>query len=320
MIPIFSAVLVFCATFAACCAVFINLQKKRQIDQRIQAVIPQLILESDEEISTAPVPIRLLQQFLERVNQKLNLKPSRQLALELVRADIRISPGEFLVLNALLGFAPLALLAFGADMVQTLLLAVAAVLSPSFYVKLRQGKRRKKVEQQLPEVLVTIANSLKSGYSFFQAIELVARETEPPLAAEFALVNKEMSLGAPTELALENMVKRVDSSDLELVVTAVLIQRQVGGNLSEVLESIAETIRERIRIKGEISTLTAQGRISGIVISALPFAISFFIYALNPDYIKPLFIEPLGRIMLILGLGGQLSAAVLIHKIVNIRV
>jgi len=116
------------------------------------------------------------------------------------------------------------------------------------------------------------------------------------------------------------MVTRVGSDDLELVVTAVLIQRQVGGNLSAILEAIAETIRERIRIRGEIRSLTAQGRISGLIISILPFVIASLIFMVNPEYIMPLFVEPLGRLMLGLGLGGQVVAVFLVRKITNIRV
>lgn len=319
--PLFCAALVFCAVVLICFAAAGRLQQKHLLDRRIYELMPQHGLNgSAEDESDEDELLTRVQRLLGQINQKLNIKPSRQLALELVRAGISLSAGEFLILNALLGFSPLVLLGFSVSLEQCLLLAVLAALAPSVYVRWRQSQRSKQVEQQLPEVLAAIANSLKAGCSFFQAVELIARESEPPLAEEFALVNKEMSLGADTEFALENLVKRVVSDDLELVVTAVLIQRQVGGNLSEILDSIAGTIRERIRIKGEISTLTAQGRISGLVISALPFALTIFIYLLNPDYIRPLFSEPLGRAMLIVGLGGQAAAAFLIRRIVNIRV
>ena len=128
-------------------------------------------------------------------------------------------------------------------------------------------------------------------------MELVSLETEPPINSEFALVLKEMNLGATTERALENLVARVASEDMELVITAVLIQRQIGGNLSEILESIAYTIRERLRIKGEINTLTAQGRISGLIMQ--PYFCPWTTYVFtNPGYIQPLFNEPLGQLML----------------------
>ncbi len=318
MIPFFIAGLVFWAVFLVCYVAVSNFNKKQMIEKRIQSFVPGL--EPEPEDSDGLEQVNVLQRLLQWLNQKLKLKPSRKLALELMRADIHLSAGEFLVFNALLGFIPLILVLFGYGIELCLLLAIGAVLAPTFFVKLRQKKRLKLVETQLPEVLGIIANSLKAGYSFFQAIELVSHEAEPPLANEFAMVNKEMNLGATTELALENMVQRVGSDDLELVVMAVLIQRQVGGNLSAILESIAETIRERIRIRGEIKSLTAQGRISGLIISVLPVLIAAMIFMINPEYIMPLFVEPLGRAMLAMGIGGQILAVFLINKIINIKV
>lgn len=318
MIPFFIAVIVFWAVFLIGYVITAQMQKKTMLEQRIRAFVPGGEPEDDDVEDQDRV--NPLQRLLGWLNRKLKLKPSRKLALELMRADIPLSAGEFLVLNSLLGFLPLILVLFGYSVELCLALAIGAVMAPAFVVKMRQKKRLKLVETQLPDVLGMIANSLKAGYSFFQAIELVSREAEPPLANEFALVNKEMNLGATTELALENMVTRVGSDDLELVVTAVLIQRQVGGNLSAILEAIAETIRERIRIRGEIRSLTAQGRISGLIISILPFVIASLIFMVNPEYIMPLFVEPLGRLMLGLGLGGQVVAVFLVRKITNIRV
>jgi len=318
VIPFFIAVIVFWAVFLIGYVITAQMQKKTMLEQRIRAFVPGGEPEDDDVEDQDRV--NPLQRLLGWLNRKLKLKPSRKLALELMRADIPLSAGEFLVLNSLLGFLPLILVLFGYSVELCLALAIGAVMAPAFVVKMRQKKRLKLVETQLPDVLGMIANSLKAGYSFFQAIELVSREAEPPLANEFALVNKEMNLGATTELALENMVTRVGSDDLELVVTAVLIQRQVGGNLSAILEAIAETIRERIRIRGEIRSLTAQGRISGLIISILPFVIASLIFMVNPEYIMPLFVEPLGRLMLGLGLGGQVVAVFLVRKITNIRV
>ncbi|MGB4140283.1 MAG: type II secretion system F family protein [Limnochordia bacterium] len=318
VIPILIAALVFWAVFLICFAAADKLRKKLLVENRIRVFIPGPGI--DEGDGDDQDKVHVLQRLLGWLTRKLKLKPSRRLALELMRADIPLSAGEFLVLNVMLGLLPLFLVLFGYSVEFCLLLALGALLAPSAVVKLRQKKRMHLIETQLPEVLGIIANSLKAGYSFFQAIELVSRESKPPLASEFALVNKEMNLGATTELALENMVERVGSDDLDLVVTAVLIQRQVGGNLSAILESIAETIRERIRIRGEIRSLTAQGRISGLIISVLPFLIAGFIFVVHPEYIMPLFVEPLGRIMLGMGIGGQFLAVLMIKKITNIRV
>ena len=142
--------------------------------------------------------------------------------------------------------------------------AVIGFFLPRWYVRRRQGKRLNQFNKQLPDTITLIANALRAGSSFLQAIELVVREARPPISTEFQRVIREVNLGLPFEQALENLVRRVKSEDLELMVTAISIQYQVGGNLAEILDSIAFTIRERVRIKGEIRTLTAQQRHVGL--------------------------------------------------------
>jgi tight adherence protein B len=181
-------------------------------------------------------------------------------------------------------------------------------------------QRAKHFNNQLGDTLVLIANSLRTGYSFMQAVEMVSREMPPPISVEFARSLKEINLGIATEESLNNMAKRVDSEDLDLVVTVVLIQRQVGGNLAEVLDNIAGTIRERVKIRGQIKTLTAQGRISGFVIGGIPFVLAILIYAINPEYIRLLFSTPLGKCMLVGALLSQICGALAIRKIINIDI
>ena len=146
--------------------------------------------------------------------------------------------------------------------------------------------------KQLPDTITLIANALRAGSSFLQAIELVVRESRPPVSTEFGRVIREVNLGLPFEQALENMVRRVRSDDLELMATAISIQHQVGGNLAEILDSIAYTIRERVRIKGEIRTLTAQQRLSGYVVGFLPIALAGFLFIAAPNFMEPMFLNP----------------------------
>ncbi len=315
---VFGSVVTFCYVLG------MKIQSKTNFERRLALAVGKvpgrhgdIEIKPDEQKKSGKGKIQLL---LGKINEYLKLKPSRALTLELVRADIGLGPGEYLVLNIILGVTPLGLVFFGYPLVTALFIAGLAFIAPILYIKRRKRKRILKIEQQLPEILNTISNSLKAGYSFLQSMELVSLETEPPINSEFALVLKEMNLGATTERALENLVARVASEDMELVITAVLIQRQIGGNLSEILESIAYTIRERLRIKGEINTLTAQGRISGLIIAALPFALGLLMFLLNPGYIQPLFNEPLGQLMLGAGIAGQILAVIVISKIVNIRV
>jgi tight adherence protein B len=199
--------------------------------------------------------------------------------------------------------------------------------APRFWLNFRKGGRLKKFNSQLPDTITLIANALRAGSSFLQAIELVVRESQPPISIEFGRVIREVNLGLPFDIALENMVKRVRSEDFELMATAIAIQHQVGGNLAEILDSIAFTIRERIRIKGEIRTLTAQQRMSGYVVGALPFFLAFFIYLAAPKFFDPMFVKPpdvigipLGIILMGIALLSMGAGFFFIRKIVDIEV
>jgi tight adherence protein B len=204
---------------------------------------------------------------------------------------------------------------------------ILGFMAPRFWLNHRISGRLSKFNKQLPDTVTLIANALRAGSSFLQSIELVVRESRPPISIEFGRVIREVNLGLPFDLALENMVKRVKSEDFELMATAIAIQHQVGGNLAEILDSIAFTIRERIRIKGEIRTLTAQQRLSGYVVGALPFFLAFFIFLAAPTFFDPMFIKPpdvlgipLGVILLLIALGAMGAGFFFIRKIVDIEV
>lgn len=246
---------------------------------------------------------------------------SRALERKLVQAGLPLKGAEFAVIcaGAMLAGAAAMFVLSGGKAMAALFGMPAGYLLPTVALNIKAARRVRRFNDQLADGLTLVANSLRTGYSFLQAIEMVSREMAPPIGGEFARVLKEMSLGVTTEAALTNMSGRVDSDDLDLVVTAVLIQRQVGGNLAEVLDGIAGTIRERIKLKGEIRTLTAQGRVSGLIIGVLPFVLAFFIYLTNPGYVGTLFTEPLGRIMLAAALTGQFVGMMLVRRIVNIE-
>lgn len=244
---------------------------------------------------------------------------SRRVELRLMQAGVPLKSSEFLVIclaAALVG----AVLLLRNGILGAMMGGIAGYLLPFLFLRIKSKRRAKAFNNQLGDTLLLIANALKTGYSFMQAIEMVSREMLPPISAEFGRTLKEMNLGVPTEEALSNMAGRVDSDDLDLVVTAVLIQRQVGGNLAEVLTNIAGTIRERIRIKGEIKTLTAQGRMSGVIVSLLPIALLLAMRMINPGYIDLLFTHPIGQMMLGAAVIGQLLGIFAIQKIVNIEV
>ena len=184
---------------------------------------------------------------------------------------------------------------------------------------LRIRRRRKKFTNQLGDMLTMVANALRAGFSFMQAFELISREMDAPMGREVQLVVNEVNLGNTLESALDNMQRRVASPDFELVVTAVLIQRQVGGDLASILDTISETIAERVRMRREVMTLTAQGRLSGIVLAILPFAMAGILTFIKPDYLKPLLEDELGRIIIGVAIVSELIGIFFIKKITDIR-
>ena len=256
------------------------------------------------------------------------------LARELARADLRLKPSEYLfiwlgsivgvpVLMFILGFF---LPALGSP-IALLVGALIGFMLPRFWLNRRKNGRLNAFNKQLPDTITLIANALRAGSSFLQAIELVVRESRPPISTEFARVIREVNLGLPFDQALENMVRRVRSDDLELMATAISIQHQVGGNLAEILDSIAYTIRERVRIKGEIRTLTAQQRLSGYVVGFLPIGLAGFLFVAAPGFMDPMFANPPGILglpagVVILLFGGFMMfiGFMLIRRIVDIEV
>src|SRR3954452_3203004 len=256
------------------------------------------------------------------------------MARELARADLVLKPSEFLAirLGALVGI-PLVMIAlspFVALFANPLAWVVGFGVGfwlPRFWLNRRKGKRLKAFNNNLADTITLLANALRAGSSFLQSIEMVVRESQPPISTEFGRVIREVNLGLPFDQALENMVRRVRSDDLELMATAISIQHQVGGNLAEILDSIAYTIRERIRIKGEIRTLTAQQRLSGYVVAGLPIGLAGILFIIAPGFMSPMFLNPpailglpAGVVILMFGGFMMFLGFLFIRKIVDIEV
>lgn len=256
------------------------------------------------------------------------------LARELARADLALKPTEFLAIRAaalvglpllLIGLSPLLpLLASPIAWVGALVLGFWL---PKFWLGRRKGRRLKAFNSELADTIMLLANSLRAGSSFLQAVEMIVRETRPPISTEFARVIREVNLGLPLDEALSNLQRRVRSDDLDLMTTAIAIHHTVGGNLAEILDSIAFTIRERVRIKGEIRTLTAQQRLSGYVVGLLPFGLAGFIFLAAPSFFDPMwdpavsvFGLPAGIIILGFGVIMMMIGFAAIQKIVDIEV
>jgi len=245
-----------------------------------------------------------------------------KIATQLARADIKLTPGEYVILNitSILGFFLIGYLLFHRSLLMGIAAGVAGFYAPSIYVKIQQQRRLNAFNSQLGDAINLLANSLRSGYSMLQSMETVAKELPSPISIEFSRVVREVGLGLSNEQAMNNMLRRIQSDDLDLMITAINVQHEVGGNLAEILEVIGHTIRERVRIKGEIRVLTAQGMISGYIISFLPIALGLILYLMNPDYIAAMFEEVCGWIMIGVAVTGIITGFIAIQKIVRIEV
>ncbi|HSM57312.1 MAG TPA: type II secretion system F family protein [Candidatus Sulfomarinibacteraceae bacterium] len=247
-------------------------------------------------------------------------------------ADLKLRVSEYIILQVLAAFvlAGVAHFIFSLSIIIVAVLFIVGLRVPRMYIGYAASKRLQAFENQLSDTLNLWVNALRSGYSVLQGMEAIATELPAPVSREFERVVQEVRLGLSLEQALANMLRRVPSEDLDLIITAVNIQREVGGNLAEILDVISHTIRERVRIKGEIRTLTAQGRLTGWIISLLPIGLGAMLYSINPEYGSQLIVNEEPYIIpgvlpcgwLVLGVGGFmiLMGALAVRKIVDIEV
>jgi tight adherence protein B len=213
-----------------------------------------------------------------------------RMARQLARADVKLKVAEYiaLIVISVMGVGGLAWLLGSRSPVSFLMGAVLGFILPGWYVRRQQRKRLTRFNDQLSDMINLMVNGLRAGYSTMQAMEAVSKEMPSPISDEFRRVVQEMQIGITMEAALENLLRRIPSDDLDFMVTAINVQREVGGNLSEILDTISFTIRERVRIKGEIRTLTAQVRTSGSVLSMIPIFLTVILWFLNPEYLMSL--------------------------------
>jgi tight adherence protein B len=243
---------------------------------------------------------------------------------DLARADLKLRPTEYisLMIIACVGTGILAMVLFQ-SWIFGIVGAVIGLFVPGFYIRRKKGARLHQFENQIADMLNLTVNSLRAGYSILQALESVAKEMPIPTSAEIRRVVQEVQIGLTLDTALDNLLRRMDSADLKLVITAMNIQREVGGNLAEILDTISHTIRERVRIKGEISVMTAQQMYTGYLISFLPFVLGGFIYLYNRSYIMRFFDEQsrmCGIPMVICGVLLVVVGFLIVRKIIQIDI
>src|ERR1035437_655675 len=268
-------------------------------------------------VGSSVVSKNAFSEALDSFNKIVTARPrGSKIAERLARADLKLKPSEYYLATAgvMVGVF-LLVYVINRSFIPALILSLGSYFLPGVYVRYRQGKRLRLLGTQFGDTILLMSNALKAGYSFAQAMTTIARSSPPPMGEEFNRAVREMNLGIDVDTTLDHMNKRINSEDFDLMVTAVQIHRIVGGNLAEILDTIAFTIRERIRIHGEIRTLTAQARASGYIITGLPFALALILYVVSPSYIVPLFTNFLGWIMLTVAAVMMLIGYYIIRRI-----
>ena len=294
--------------------------QKQQMTKRLEHFIHNENPEpkSDKEIRR----IVDLTTAKEKVRKRLKAKDKNSsLEMMLHRAGIPLKPEEYVMFQWIsVIFFALFFYLLKASIFLLIIGGIVGFILPKVIVRSKQKKRLQQFNEYLPEMISTVVNALRAGFSFFQALRNVMEESPSPAKEELEIVLQEMQYGATVEESLNRMKERMPSNDLDLMIQAILIQRQVGGNLAVVLEKIVHTIRERIKIQGQIKTLTAQGKLSGMVVALLPVGLSGMLFLVNPSYILTLFTNPIGLGLLAVGGMSMILGFFFIMKITNIEV
>jgi tight adherence protein B len=260
-----------------------SLEPVAEMDERIEAWVRSRATASEANGDDTG--------FMARMERRIAHQAfAERMATDLARADLKLTVSEYLFVRLI---AVLAGLIVGYiiqhSLIASLAIGMAGFFLPVLYVRARQGRRLRAFNAQLPDVLDHLVGSLRAGYGLLQAVEWVAKQMPPPAGEEFDRIIREVQLGRSLGDALDATVRRIDSDDLALIVTAIKIQHEVGGSLADILATVADTIRERVRIQREIRVLTAQQRYSGYVLMIMPIALAFVLYLLNPEYESQLF-------------------------------
>ena len=250
-----------------------------------------------------------------------SLPMARRTELLLYKAGVDMRVGTFYLISLVVGAGSAVIfsLFFGRPLI-AIAIGIACAFIPYFIVRSKRGKRMHQMDEQLPDAMDLMTSALRAGLSLPAALQLVAQEGPSPLAEEFGYTFDEQNLGMDIKDALMNMARRIDSLDVKFFVTAVIVQRETGGNLAEIMDNIAHIIRERFRILGDVRSLTAHGRFSGVILSLLPVAMGFIIALIAPDYMLGFIRDPIGQLMLVSALIMQFIGFIWIRKVVNIRV
>lgn len=297
-------------------------KQSSKYEDRIKKYIPreqeQITVKVQSKTKNIRFEKRLIESLAKRFQGRAFLKKWER---NLEEAGLPLKPEEFFVLRLIMVIpAFMFFLILGFEGAALVIASFSGFMLPTLYLKRKKRLRLERCATQLPQTLSTTATSLKAGFSFMQAMQVIGKEIPDPIGPEFKRTLKEMNYGVPVEEALENLLKRVPNADLEMVITALLVQRTTGGNLADILETMKETIEERVKIKEELKALTSQGKLSAIVITLLPVILAVILNFMNPQFFEPMFSHPLGLAFLFVG-GVLITIGwVMIQKIVNVEV
>lgn len=262
--------------------------------------------------------LRRLSKLIDPLIKGLSI--TRRLDRQLYQVGWAWTPSEFLMASGLLAVSAGAIagLLLGNPLIGLGAFVLGAAV-PFLQLRQRRLKVLKQLNEQLPDALMLVINGLRAGNSFLQSLMIVSKQMSGAISKEFATTVGEINWGLPVETALSNLSERIGTLDIELVVAAMIIQRETGGNLSEILMNIHDTVRDRIRIAGEVQALTAQGRLSGIVLTSLPVGVGGLFFLISPGYLSVLFTDPRGHMLIGAAIAAQLLGIVFIRKLVDIK-
>ena len=321
-----STLLVLAAVFGAVSLLIVALAMlyRDRLDNQIEDRLSSLTGQGDRGDGSSLSEVSQL-LAAQRSDQRSFLEVALSRWFNLTRlfeqANVKLSVTRLLSISLLAGFAGTMVSSIaGAPIALAPVVGVLFGALPFGWLWFKRSRRLKRFGAQLPDALELVARALRAGHSLAAGFRLVASEMSDPISSEFSRVFEEQNLGLPLEEALDGLTERIPNLDLKFFATAVILQRQTGGDLAEILDKIGELVRERFKIWGQVQALTGEGRLSGIVLLALPPLLFITVYRMNPDYLMALFTDPLGKKMLVGGIVMQLLGALAIRKIVNIRV
>jgi len=293
--------------------------KRARLQKRLSEALLYSSQTEDVEIILARTELMSEIPFLNRT--LVNLQSALHLKRMLDQADLQITPSKLIMFSVMAGMLAAMAAGVATGMLPLMILVGLVTASlPFLYVLFMRRKRLNMFLELLPDALDLVSRALSAGHAFSEALHMVATEMPDPISAEFQKTYEEQNLGLSLKLALENLTQRIPLLDLKMCVTAIMIQRETGGNLAEILEKVAYTIRERFRIMGDLKTLTTSSRMSAWLLCGLPIAVSLVITIMNPDYMSVLWRDPRGHVLIAIALFMQLTGMLIVRKILNIKI